>query len=263
MAALDTIPDKKGLQGLQEKLLLDKGRMHSLVDADVVVHAVNDDNDVIFALLEYSCAQCGEGMDQKAEHKHYVILKMDALYDDTAKRITAITERGVLNTNDMKELVAKNCPEDSKGSLLTTPYPLDHIKCVDKALDPDQTRAHALAWCRARSTCVAGSEWANDKWEKEEALELDEIMDHERFQMWCPYAVMRQMCTMAKGDAPQSGYPLSFEGTKQAIHDMKMHYTWMDTAVSQTHNVAFTHWKAKLKKRPETQEVKKAMMRPC
>lgn len=226
------VKEQKGANGLRIKLETDNANLRFGTYKPIFT-ACNDDDDVAYALIEVNFVD-----EQSQNRKGYQIWKLDIMLDDSVRRVTAVTERGMLDPRGLAGPVGQQAAS----------FPLDLI--TEKELDRPKALDAIQSWCRARSSS-----------ESEEAVLRPHLAPD--FKLWDVSGSLPGLWASERGNfnvgasdaanakANVDSCALDKIGTLAFIKSGKDNYdmqtTLVDTAVSTTHNIGFTHWRSSLK----------------
>ncbi|GAX83878.1 hypothetical protein CEUSTIGMA_g11303.t1 [Chlamydomonas eustigma] len=150
--------EAKGLDGLREKLELDhSGQGGSMPPSRAVMCATSDVDDTVFCLLECNDAKSRP----QHELRSYAIVKFDTLLDDTACRITGVTERCQLGALDAALLLAIQQEEGIANTLQQEPQKQQEVAAQGtEAQQPDVPLEGAMYAAAAALESSGGAEAA-------------------------------------------------------------------------------------------------------
>lgn len=227
------LKEHKGLEGLKAKLQSDVSDVR-FGKYRTVASACNDDDDVAYALMEVTFVD-----EQGEERKGFQIWKMDVMLDDSVKRITAVTERGMLDPRGIAGVAGRQAAA----------FPLDSLS-GSQNLDREKAREAIQAWCLARTAgeneeSVLGPHLASDFKLWDVSGSLPGLWAAERGQ------TSSNASTEANEKANADSCALNKMGTMDFIKKGKENYEMqtvlVDTAVSTDKNVGFSHWRSTVK----------------
>lgn len=219
----------KGLAYLRKRINRNHERM-ALQDAKVLASAACPVDDTYFALVEYTYVS--KLLPDERPCVAYKVMEMDVLYDDTVLRVMGIHERGQLTPEDVSCIASVDSAHSVCGA---TPFPHEDLGPYPEHLSNELVLANTAKWCQARSSG-----------QPEELL--DGILDPS-FRLWDAYGLLPVLCDPARRAEPDACV-VRHKDVKDIIRQTKTRYQIKckvyDSAVSQTQNVGFTHWRSNI-----------------
>eukprot|EP00882_Tetradesmus_deserticola_P000474 GHRQ01000520.1.p1 GENE.GHRQ01000520.1~~GHRQ01000520.1.p1 ORF type:complete len:371 (+),score=163.02 GHRQ01000520.1:352-1464(+) len=200
--------------------------MMDLVSHRILATAACSLDDTFFALVEYKYKS--KVLGDERINVGYSVMEMDVMYDDTCLKVMALAERSSLSPDDVAGLASLDSTHRAGNA---THFPEGDLADYPAGLADEALLANSRAWCLARSSGHPESV-------------LDSALDPS-FRLWDAYGVLPVLCDPdRRGEV--DACVVKYDQVQDVIRSTKDRYDLkckvIDSAVSLTKNVGFTHW---------------------